>query len=419
MNLLFLAHRIPYPPNKGDKIRSWNELRYLAARHRVHLGCFADQPEDLAHVDSLRRSVASLEVVPLVPRRARLASLTALAAGQPLSVRYFASERLRAWVQRLAGAERLDAAFVFSSPMAAYVWDLDLPRVMDFCDVDSDKWRQYAGRAPLPMRPLYALEGRRLRAYEAKILERFDAATLVTERERELWRDLPEALRAKVHVVPNGVDLEYFEPGATPGDVRREPQSLVFTGAMDYYANVDAVVHFVEHVLPLVHEELPDVRFYIVGSRPAPEVQALARRPGVVVTGFVDDIRVWYARAALCVVPLRIARGIQNKVLEAMAMGRPVLASSPAWDGLRARRGEEIEVADAPAEVAAQVVALLRDPRRAEALGAAGRSFVEREYVWDRAMGRLDGLITAAARRGARPDGVGRGVARPLVPAGR
>jgi sugar transferase (PEP-CTERM/EpsH1 system associated) len=393
MNLLFLVHRIPYPPNKGDKIRSFHELRYLAARHRVHLGCLADQPEDLVHVPALRAMTASLEVAPLDLRRARLRSLAALAGSQPLSVRWFESARLRRWVQETVRRERLDAVLLFSSPMAAYLEGIDLPFVMDFCDVDSDKWRQYAERAPLPLRPLYALEARRLRAYEERILTACMSATLVTSREKQLWSGLPRELAAKVHVVPNGVDHEFFAPGVLAQAPAVEPQTLVFTGAMDYYANVDAVTWFATEVLPRIQAEVPGTRLCIVGSRPAPQVQALARRPGVVVTGFVDDIRDWYARAAVCVVPLRIARGIQNKVLEALAMGRPVVASSPAAAGLGARSGEELRVADDPADWAREVVDLLRAPQAAAALGAAGRRFVEREYVWDTAMRGLEALL--------------------------
>jgi sugar transferase (PEP-CTERM/EpsH1 system associated) len=406
MNLLVLVHRIPYPPNKGDKIRSWNEVRHLSARHRVHLGCFVDQREDWAHVETLRARVASLEAVPLDPRRARLASLTALAGNQPLSVRYFASQRLQAWVNETVRRESMDAVLVFSSQMAPYVMDLDRPRVMDFCDVDSEKWREYAGRAPRILRPIYALEAARLATFERAVLERFDAGILVTARERALWAHLPAALQARVHVIPNGVDLTYFAPGALRPSPPPDPFALVFTGAMDYWANVDAVTHFAREVLPRVQQEIPPARFYIVGNRPVPAVQRLAQLPGVVVTGFVDDTRAYYARAAACVVPLRIARGIQNKVLEAMAMGRPVVVSPAAGASLGARAGREVLVADGAEAFAERVVELLRDPARAEAVGAAARRFVEREYVWDQSMTRLESLLVdAVARRqgGTRP----------------
>jgi len=416
MNLLFLAHRIPYPPNKGDKIRSFHQLQHLARRHRLHLGCLADDRADLQHLPVLRQMTASCEVAPLGSHRARLHSLAALATGAPLSVRWFESARLRRYVERTVHDEALDAVLLFSSSMAPYLDGVDLPFVMDFCDVDSDKWQQYASRAPWPLRQLYALEARRLRAYEQDVLQRCSAATLVTEREKALWADLPASMRGKVHVVPNGVDLEYFAPrppGAPPSPAS---PALVFTGAMDYYANVDAVVFFAEEVLPQVRAAVPEARFQIVGNRPTPRVQALARRPGVEVTGFVDDTRPYYAGAAVCVVPLRIARGIQNKLLEAMAMGRPVVASPAAAAGLGARAGDEIRVAgDAPA-MAAAVVELLHDPARAAAMGDAARRFVEREYVWERAMARLEQLLVAsvATRRG-RPAAVPAEIAVPAL----
>jgi sugar transferase (PEP-CTERM/EpsH1 system associated) len=398
MNLLYLAHRIPFPPNKGDKIRSFNELRYLASRHRVHLGCFVDQPEDMAHVPALAEMTASVEAVPLSPLRARMRSLTALASSTPLSVRYFESQRLRLWVDELLARERIDAVVLFSSPMASYVWDAELPRIMDFCDVDSDKWRQYAESAPWPLRPIYALEARRLRVYEEAILQRVEAAALVTDREKELWADLPADLAAKVHVIPNGVDLETFVPGW--GNVLPETAALVFTGAMDYYANVDAVVYFAEEVFPRVRGEIPEATFTIVGSRPTSRVRALASRPGVVVTGTVDDVRPYYARASVCVVPLRIARGIQNKVLEALAMGRPVVASTAAAAGLGASVGEEVRVADAPEAMAHELVRLLRDPEAAEAMGRAGRQFVERTYLWERSIRRFESLVESSLESG-------------------
>jgi sugar transferase (PEP-CTERM/EpsH1 system associated) len=399
MNLLVLVHRIPYPPNKGDKIRSWNEVRHLSERHRVHLGCMVDQEEDWSHVEALRARVASLEAVPLMPRRARIASLAAIAGSKPLSVRYFASQRLERWVADTLRREAIDAVFVFSSQMAEYVMDVDLPRVMDFCDVDSEKWREYAARAPRLLRPIYGLEAQRLAAYERAILERFDASVLVTSRERALWQSLPAELLNRVHVIPNGVDLTYFAPGALRPTPPPDPHALVFTGAMDYYANVDAVTFFAHEVLPRVQQRIPQARFFIVGNRPTPAVTRLAQLPGVEVTGFVEDTRAYYARAAACVVPLRIARGIQNKVLEAMAMGRPVVVTTAAGASLGARAGREVVIADGAEDFAAQVVDLLRNPARAEAVGAAARRFVEREYVWERAMSRLESLLEDAVAR--------------------
>jgi sugar transferase (PEP-CTERM/EpsH1 system associated) len=402
MNLLVLVHRIPYPPNKGDKIRSYNELRHLSQRHRVFLGCLADQPEDLVHVPALAALTAGLEVVPLDPRRARLRSLGAVAARDPLSVRYFASSRLQAWVDATLATQRIDAVLAFSSPMWAYVAGRDVPVVMDFCDVDSDKWRQYAERAPLPLRPLYALEARRLSAWEVEVLRQSEASVLVAERELALWNHLPAELRRKVHVIRNGVDLQFFTPRPPPAP---GADTVVFTGAMDYYANVDGVDFFAREVLPRIRAQRPQARFVIVGSRPTSEVRALERLPGVTVTGFVDDVRDWYAAASVCVVPLRIARGIQNKLLEALAMGRPVVSTTAAAAGLGAGAGDGIRVAGDAEGMAATVLELLADRAGAEAQGAAGRRFVEREYDWESAMGALECLLERAAAAGGRAGG--------------
>lgn len=397
MNILFLVHRIPYPPNKGDKIRSWNELRHLAEKHTVHLGCLMDQPEDAQWIDSLRPVVASLEVAPMNPRMARLKSLSALVHGGPLSVPYFRSERLQNWVNETLAREAIDVVLLFSSPMADYVADTELPLVMDFCDVDSDKWTQYSQKAPWPMRPLYALEGKRLASYELEILRRCSAATLVTEQEKEIWQHLPRPLQDKVHVIPNGVDLEFFSPQALPALPQRRPHAMSFTGAMDYYANVDAVTWFADEVFPRIQAVYSDAEFTIVGSHPTAEVLELGKRDGIEVTGFVDDIREWYLRAALCVVPLRIARGIQNKVLEAMSMARPVLATPAAFEGLGAEADSEVCVADGVEAFAAQAIRMLGNAVTSEDMGRAGRRFVERNYVWEGNMQRLEELLLTAS----------------------
>jgi sugar transferase (PEP-CTERM/EpsH1 system associated) len=402
VNLLFLVHRIPFPPNKGDKIRSYHELRHLASRHRVHVGCFVDAAEDFAHVPALEQLAASVEAIPLDPRRARWRSLGALASRDPLSVRYFASGRLHRWVRDIVARERIDVVLAFSSPMWEFARDLGLPVIMDFCDVDSDKWRQYVERAPLPLRPVYAIEARRLRAYEESVLHGCAGATLVAARERALWSGLPGELLRKVHVVPNGVDLDFFAPGAGPRPAV-DGNAIVFTGAMDYYANVDAVIWFANEILPRVQAVRPEARFWIVGSRPAAEVQALGNRPGITVTGFVDDVREYYARAAACVVPLRIARGIQNKLLEAMAMARPVVATHAAADGLEPGAAQAVRVADDPDAFARETLALLAAPAEAAALGGVARRYVEQVYRWERSLSALEDLLAQAARRGRAP----------------
>ncbi len=392
--LLYLVHRIPYPPNKGDKVRSFNILRELARRHRVFLGCFVDQPEDMACVESLHAWCEEVCALPLDPRRGRLASLVGLATGEALSLPYYRSRQLRAWVQRTVAKHAIRQAVAFSGPMAQY---LDVPgierRVVDFCDVDSAKWSEYAETRPWPLSWLYRREGRRLLAFERAAALSADAATFVTEAEADLFRRAAPEAAPRVHALPNGVDTGYFSPEAGyPNPYPQGGPVIVFTGAMDYWPNIDAVSAFVREVLPRILAAEPTARFYIVGMNPAPAVQALAGAQ-VVVTGRVEDIRPWLAHAEVVVAPLRIARGIQNKVLEAMAMGKAVVVSAAAAVGLAGRAGRDFAVAEGADSFAAQVADLLADAGRRASLGQEARACVLTHYAWAAHLSALERLL--------------------------
>ncbi|XSG86387.1 MAG: TIGR03087 family PEP-CTERM/XrtA system glycosyltransferase [Methylohalobius sp. ZOD2] len=335
-NLLYLTHRIPYPPNKGDKIRSFHWLKHFASRHQVYLGTFVDDPQDWRHAEAVKKYSRDALILNLPRRWATLKSLTGLLRDRPLTLPYYANARMAHWVRELADAGKIDAAFVFSSAMAQFVdprWEL--PKIIDYVDVDSDKWRQYAASKPVWSRWIYRREGEKLLAYDRQMAKSFDLNLFVSPAESKLFKRLAPEAADKVDYVENGVDLEYFQGGREfsspyhPGE-----QVFVFTGAMDYWANIDAVRWFADRVFPKLLQYHVEARFYIVGARPAEAVKALGRREGVVVTGAVEDIRPYLAHARLAVAPLRIARGIQNKVLEALAMGKSVLATSMAMDGL-------------------------------------------------------------------------------------
>lgn len=285
------------------------------------------------------------------------------------------------WVEQTVAAHGIKRVMVFSSPMAQYVDGIrDARRVIDFCDVDSDKWRQYAEKKSWPMSWVYRHEARSLLDYERRVADQFDASLFVSDPEAELFRTLAPESRAKIGFFNNGVDTDYFSPDRSYDNPFEEgEQALVFTGAMDYWPNVDAVKWFASEVLPRVLEAVPQARFYIVGARPSPEVQSLAG-DAIVVTGTVPDVRPYLAHCKAAVAPLRIARGIQNKVLEAMAMARPVVASPQAYEGIEAIEGRELLVADAPQDYADAVVGLLRSPH--PAMGRAARASVERRYSW-------------------------------------
>jgi sugar transferase (PEP-CTERM/EpsH1 system associated) len=396
-NLLYLVHRMPYPPNKGDKVRSYHLLKHLAARHRVFLGTFMDDPEDEAHIPTLRSLCADVHVEPLHPKRARLNSLLGLFGRRALTLRYYRNQGLHDWVARVTEQHSMQAAVVFSSSMAQYVESgLNLhgaPVLVDFVDVDSAKWSQYAKERPWPLSWLYRREGRTLLNYERDVALWARRSFFVTESETALFKQLAPAAADRVEAVSNGVDAQYF----TPEPSRLNPygqaeQAIVFTGAMDYWPNVDAVTWFARDILPGLRQRWPQLRFYIVGRSPDAAVQALARESGeaVVVTGTVPDVRPYLQYADVVVAPLRLARGIQNKILEAMAMGRPVVASSACASALNAQVGSELVAAEHADDYAKAIVDLLMNREQAARIGAAGRSCVLQRYSWSAHLAGVD-----------------------------
>ncbi len=388
--LLFLAHRIPFPPNKGDKIRSFHLLRHLSARYEIHLGAFVDDPDDWQFQDALKPWCASIKLLPLNPRRARLASLTGLLTGEALTLPYYRSVELKRWAAGLAASGKVTRGLAFSSAMAQFMPAGLSRRVLDMVDVDSDKWTQYAMTQRWPLSWVYAREGRKLAEWEARAAQDFDATLLVSHDEAALLQQRAPQARHKIGAFENGVDADYFSPARDypnpyPSDVR----GIVFTGAMDYWPNIDAVTWFADRIFPAVRGAVPGAQFTIVGSRPSEAVGALARQPGVVVTGSVADVRPYLAHAACAVAPLRIARGVQNKVLEAMAMARPVIATPQAAEGIRAEAGRDYVLAQGEADFAHAVVAQLQSARSV----APARDCILAHYDWARNLAAIDPLF--------------------------
>ena len=381
-DLLLLIHRIPYPPNKGDKIRSWHLLKHLAGQYRVHLATFVDDPDDWQHVPHVEAQCASSHFAALHPLRARVRSLGALATNRSLSLDYYRNAGLQRWVDDTMAKHKIERVLVFSSAMAQYAEKYPRARrVVDFCDVDSDKWRQYADQKSWPMSWLYRHEARQLLAYERQVARDCDASLFVSQPEADLFRKLAPESDAKIGFFNNGVDTDYFSPEpAHANPYQPGERALVFTGAMDYWPNVDAVQWFATDIFPQLRAAFPGLRFYIVGARPSPAVEALGKLDGVAVTGTVPDVRPYIAHAKVAVAPLRIARGIQNKVLEAMAMATPVVVSPQALEGIDAKPGTELVLADGAAAFVEAISNLLS--RQADAMGRAARAKVERQYSW-------------------------------------
>ena len=397
--LLYLVHRIPYPPNKGDKIRSFHFLEALAQEYRIYLGTFIDDPDDRQYIDELKGYCQDSYCVDLQAKTQKIKSLQGLLRGEALSLPYYRNTALQSWVDKTIREQNIERVLIFSSPMAQYVEKYpELHLVADFVDVDSDKWRQYALNKSWPASWIYRREAETLLAYEKSVAIRAKTTLLVSEQEAQLFKTLAPELAEKIDYVNNGVDTVKFDP-ELPYDrpFAADQLSIVFTGAMDYWANVDAVVWFAEQVLPFVKRKNNSgsrLYFYIVGSKPAKQVLQLAQNDSdVIVTGRVEDVRPYIAHAQVIVAPLRIARGIQNKVLEAMAMAKPIVATSAAMEGIPAPADLPCAIADRPEDFADRVWEILQQPGET---AAANRNYVQSDFSWGQNGRKLCGFFKIA-----------------------
>lgn len=396
-NLLYLVHRLPYPPNKGDKVRSYHLLQHLRRRHRVFLGTFVDDPDDEAHLPAVRMLCDELCAITLHPHANKLRSLSGLAQGLPLTVSYYDHPRMRAWVRQTIASRDIDAIVVFSSGMAQYAAEHDgLALLVDLVDVDSAKWTEYSRSRAWPFSWLYRREGDRLLDYEKRVAERADRTVLVSRREVELFETLAPECAGTVKPLGNGVDSEHFSPDRQrPSPFEAGERPLVFTGAMDYWPNADAVTWFATEMMPTLRERWPALRFHIVGRDPTAPVRALAS-DAVSVSGTVPDVRPYLQHAAVVVAPLRLARGIQNKVLEAMAMGRPVVCAAPCADAIGALSGTHLLAAEEPADYIAAIERVLSEPSFSASLGTAGSRFMRERFSWHAQLADWDEMLDAA-----------------------
>jgi len=395
VSLLFLAHRIPFPPDRGDKIRGFHILQYLAKRTPVHLVAFAEDAADLDPPAAFTDMLASCTILPRSKSQKR-AAVEALASGKPVSLTAFASPAMQRAVDRIV--PQVSGIYCFSGQMAQYLPADGPPVVMDFVDMDSAKFAGFADDARGPMRWMMRREARLLGAFEREIAARVSASLFVSEAEAALFRD--GGANGRILAVENGIDSATFDPAAAFADLAGGKAAgdgktplIVFTGQMDYRPNIDAVTWFARDILPLVRQRRA-AQFAIVGRAPPPAVQALAS-DHVIVTGAVDDVRGWVAAADVCVAPLKLARGIQNKVLEAMAMARPVVASTAAAEGID--HADTIRVAGSTQTFADQVLALLDAPQTAALLGNAARAQVIARYGWGARLAPLDALLGLTA----------------------
>lgn len=394
MRILFLSHRFPYPPTFGSKVRAFNVIRHLARQHEVTVLSIVRSEAEAQEAQGISEFCSEHRAFRV--HNAVQAAKIAVTLPTPLtaSEAFFHSAALQREIDRQLAQRSYDLVFAHCSAVGRYVEHVEaLPKLMDFCDVDSRKWLDYLDFKPWPLTVGYRWEAMRMAAAERRMARRFDQVTVATQ--GEVATLAQAGVHERVDWFPNGVDVEYFQPSGTLHD----PNVIAFVGRMDYFPNEQCMVDFCAEVWPKLRQARPALRLQIVGAAPTARVQALGRIDGVTVTGSVPDVRPYVQRSALTITPLKIARGTQNKILEAMAMEVPVVSSRIAASGVDAVPGEHLLVADAPEEACDTILRVLDDPAERARLARAGRARVLSHHAWPNAMQRLDGIIERCVKR--------------------
>jgi glycosyltransferase involved in cell wall biosynthesis len=394
MKILLLTQVVPFPADSGPKVKTYNVLRYLAQRHDVHLVSFVRSAAEAAAAEALRPLCAGLTVVPL--RRSRLRDAGYLARsllnGRPFLVERDDSAAMRAAIADLLRRRSFDAVHADQFSMAQFAASLPVPRLV--LDEHNAVWtivRRAARSLWGPQRVLAELEWRKVRRFEGQMCRRFDRVTVVSDDDRAF---LQQAAGGPIPatVIPIAVDTTALAFAPRPPDAR----DVLSVATMFYPPNADGVHWFATGAFPAVRRRLPGVRFYVAGSRPPRRIRRLAREPGVVVTGYVADLGPLLRRSAVTVVPVHSGSGMRVKILEAFARGLPVVSTTIGAEGIDARDGEHLLLADDPQAFAARVVDVLTDPAAAAALASAGRALVETRYDWRTALAGLDGVYASS-----------------------
>jgi len=388
MKILYICHRFPYPPKRGGKIRPFNMIRHFSRSHEVTVCSLARSREEAEEGRGIAPYCHRFEMAVVDDRIQTLRMVARLASPRPSSMGFFYSSHLARRIRERLASERFDLIFVHCSSVAPYVAATSgIPKIIDFGDMDSQKWLEYARYKPFPLSLGYRLEGAKLEAEEKRLAPCFDLCTATTRAEWETLENFHTGM--PTDWFPNGVDSDYFSPAPEPYD----PDAISFVGRMDYYPNQECMFRFCRDIFPLVRQRRPGARLTIIGADPSTAVKELARAPGVTVTGSVPDVRPYLSRSAVMVAPLNIARGTQNKILEAMAAGIPVVTSGIAAGGVDARDREHFLVADGAEACASAVLRILEDPVERQRLSRAGRERMLSHHAWDRSMQRLDGIV--------------------------
>jgi len=392
MKILLITPRLPYPPYRGDKLKIFNLLKRLAGKNSIHLVSFIEEKSELQYLNDLAPYCAAIDVVPLSRWQSYSRCVLGVLSNLPLQVHYFKSGRMQRLLDEICRRQHFDVIHTHLIRMAPYTAGLRHPlKVLDLTDAVSLYLQRFLAREEaLPMKLLLKMELNRMSRYES-IVERFNACFVCSEPDRDQL--IKAAPAADIRIIPNGVDLAYF---SSNGAVAYEPQRIVFTGNLTYHPNIDGIFYFVEEIFPLVKKEAPAAKFYIVGQSPPPRVQALASED-VIVTGFVEDIKQYYLSSAVAVSPIRFGAGTLNKILEPLALGVPVVATSMGIEGLDLKIGKDILVADRPHAFARHVIQILKDADFRERMGKAGMTIVRRLYNWDSIVDALESVYQELA----------------------
>jgi len=394
MKILFVCHRLPFPPKRGGKIRPFNIIRHLTeSGHSVTVGSLARSDEELAEGQPLREYCDKLFVGQINPAAAVAHMVARLPISVPSSMGNFYSRSLHREIREELQQTRFDLIFVHCSSVAQYVRSAKgTPSILDFGDMDSQKWLDYSSFRRFPLSMGYWLEGTKLCREEKRLAGKFDLSTCTTQAELETLRSFDAA--RQTDWFPNGVDAEFFSPTDKPYN----PDQICFIGRMDYYPNQQAMLHFCNNVLPVIQSRRPATKLIIVGAEPSGEIRNLADEPGVTVTGTVPDVRDYVRDSAISVAPLAIARGTQNKILESMAMGVPVICSDNAAGGVDATPGKHLLIAKSPGQYADNIIRLLDSADERHEFSLAARQRVLSAHSWPASMARLDGIIASLTR---------------------
>lgn len=392
MKILYVCHRFPFPPKRGGKIRPFHMIRHLhEAGHEVTVCSLARSAAEAEEGRGIAAHCTAFHVGVVSEPLQWTRMIVRLPLPTPSSMGYFRSAALQRQVDQLLASQRFDLVFVHCSSVAQYVEHVQgMPKILDFGDMDSQKWLEYANYKPFPLSLGYTLEGTKMLWAEKRLARKFDLCTATTRAE---WETLESyGTGVATDWFPNGVDAGFFSPDEATGGAY-DADTISFIGRMDYYPNQECMQRFCKEVWPLLKVQRPALKLLIVGADPSPAIRALGQLPGVTVTGSVPDVRPYIRGSAAMVAPLAIARGTQNKILEAMAMGVPVVTSRAAAGGVDAEADHHFLVADTPQELAAAILRIVADPAERARLATSGRERMLSHHAWPNSMQRLDTII--------------------------